>query len=66
MFDAIVIGAGPAGANAAILLSENGLKTAIIDEQRDAGGQVWRAKSTSILEAPKTDAGEQGDALREG
>ncbi|MCP5382824.1 MAG: FAD-dependent oxidoreductase [Kordiimonadaceae bacterium] len=65
MFDAIVIGAGPAGANAAILLSENGLKTALIDEQRDAGGQVWRAKSESILEASITDAGEQGDALRD-
>lgn len=65
MYDVIIIGAGPAGANAALETSAHGLKTLLIDEQRDAGGQVWRVKSKSILKAPKTETSEKGDALRE-
>ena len=42
-FDLIVIGAGPAGAEAAITAAEQGLSVALIDEQPVAGGQVWRA-----------------------
>jgi len=65
MFDVIVIGAGPAGANAAIETSRSGLKTLLIDEERDAGGQVWRKKSKSIVSAPISEASEKGDALRD-
>lgn len=64
MYDVTVIGAGPAGANAAIEVAKGGLKTLLIDEQPDAGGQVWRMKSKSILKAPKTEASIKGDALR--
>ena len=64
MFDVVIIGGGPAGVNAAIETSENNLKTLLIDEQPSAGGQVWREKSKSILNAPKTDASINGDALR--
>lgn len=64
MYDVVVIGAGPAGASAAIDVVKNDLKTLLIDEQRDAGGQVWRIKSKSILKAPTTEASEKGDALR--
>ena len=64
MYDVIVIGAGPAGSNAALETSAHGLNTLLIDEQRDAGGQVWRVKSKSILSAPKTETSEKGDALR--
>lgn len=41
--DVIVIGAGPAGANAALTASELGAKVVLLDEGRAAGGQVWRA-----------------------
>ncbi len=65
MIDVIVIGAGPAGANAALDAAGYGLKVLLIDEGRDAGGQVWRPKSTSIKKAPKTGAIVQGDTLRQ-
>lgn len=64
MYDVIVIGAGPAGATAAIEVHDYGLKTLLIDEGRDAGGQVWRPKSKSILSAPETDTTKQGNMLR--
>ena len=64
MYDVIVIGAGPAGANAAIEASSLGYSVLIIDEQGAAGGQVWRDKSSSITEAPKTETSIKGDALR--
>jgi thioredoxin reductase/bacterioferritin-associated ferredoxin len=41
--DVIVIGAGPAGAEAAIGAAEGGLAVTLLDEQGAAGGQVWRA-----------------------
>ncbi len=43
VFDAIVIGAGPAGAEAAITAAAHGRRVALVDEQPAAGGQVWRA-----------------------
>lgn len=64
MYDVIVIGAGPAGANAAIEASGLGFSVLLIDEQSSAGGQVWRDKSSSILEAPKTETSIKGDGLR--
>ena len=42
-FDAIVIGAGPAGTKAALAAAEAGLTVLLIDEGRAAGGQVYRA-----------------------
>jgi len=41
-YDAVVIGAGPAGMAAAIDLSAKGLKVAVFDEQQNPGGQVYR------------------------
>lgn len=41
--DLIIIGAGPAGASAAIAAAGLGLRTVVLDEQHAAGGQVWRA-----------------------
>ena len=51
--DLVIIGAGPAGINAAILAKENNLSTILIDDQNDLGGQVYRSigknfKSDSI------------------
>ena len=41
-FDLAVIGAGPAGMAAARQAAELGLRTAILDEQPRAGGQIYR------------------------
>lgn len=62
--DVVVLGAGPAGANAALTVAAAGLRVALIDEQPHPGGQVWRAKSESILCAPPTPESVAGDALR--
>lgn len=42
-YDAVIIGAGPAGAQAAITAASYGCRVALVDEQPAAGGQVWRA-----------------------
>lgn len=42
MRDLIVIGGGPAGARAALRASACGLSVLLVDENPDAGGQVWR------------------------
>lgn len=41
-FDAVVIGAGPAGLAAASRLAELGLDTIVLDEQFRLGGQIYR------------------------
>ncbi len=38
--DAIILGAGPAGAEAALTASARGLAVALVDEQPAAGGQI--------------------------
>ena len=63
-YDIAIIGAGPAGANAAIKASQLGCKVILLDEQRQAGGQVWRAKSAAITHAPETPETRAGNALR--
>lgn len=63
-FDVVVLGAGPAGANAALETARAGLKTLIVEEQHKAGGQVWRAKSSAIIKAPATPESKAGDTLR--
>ncbi|MCL4744427.1 MAG: FAD-dependent oxidoreductase [Burkholderiaceae bacterium] len=42
-FDLVVLGAGPAGASAAIAARRQGLRVAVVDEAQRAGGQVYRA-----------------------
>lgn len=56
MIDVAIIGAGPAGATAARLLADAGVTPLLIDDNREAGGQIWRAGSA--LQDPR------GDALR--
>ncbi len=41
-WDAVVIGAGPAGLNAACGMAEFGLRVALVDEQPAPGGQIYR------------------------
>ena len=42
-FDLVIIGAGAAGMAAAAAASALGLSTALVDEQRQPGGQIYRA-----------------------
>ncbi|MEJ8562118.1 NAD(P)/FAD-dependent oxidoreductase [Yoonia sp. GPGPB17] len=63
-YDIAVIGAGPAGANAAMTAARAGASVAVVDEQPKPGGQVWRAKSAAIVKAPATPETVLGDALR--
>ncbi|KAB0267223.1 NAD(P)/FAD-dependent oxidoreductase [Microvirga brassicacearum] len=42
-WDAIVVGAGPAGMAAATLLSQHKARTLLVDEQSAPGGQIYRA-----------------------
>ncbi|WP_297770546.1 FAD-dependent oxidoreductase [uncultured Roseovarius sp.] len=65
MCDIAVIGAGPAGANAALVASRHGLTVTLLDEQPKPGGQVWRAKSAAILDAPSTPESVAGGQLRQ-
>ncbi len=59
-FDLAVIGAGPAGAAAAIEAAQHGLSVALVDEQTAPGGQVYRAPVHSAVAA-----GAEGIRLRD-
>jgi len=65
--DVLVIGAGPAGARAALRAQACGLDVVLVDENHDAGGQVWRPIPSGFARAsgstPSTDA-RDGDAMR--
>jgi thioredoxin reductase/bacterioferritin-associated ferredoxin len=61
-FDVAVLGAGPAGAEAACVASDIGLSTVIIDEATAAGGQVYRAPAARSSRPDPHHA--EGDALR--
>lgn len=50
--DLAVIGAGPAGLAAAATAAECGLSVALYDEQRAAGGQIYRSIGASPLARP--------------
>jgi thioredoxin reductase/bacterioferritin-associated ferredoxin len=64
-FDLIVIGAGPAGGEAALAAASFGLTVALLDEGPEPGGQVWRAPRTKAAKAKAPDADRaRGDALR--
>ena len=45
-FDAVIIGAGPAGLGAAIVLAERQVRVLLLDEQPAPGGQIYRAIET--------------------
>ena len=56
-YDAVVIGAGPAGLAAAATAAEAGLSTLLLDENAGPGGQVWRAiASTPVTERDRLGA----------
>ena len=41
-FDVLVVGAGPAGLAAAVSAAHGGARVAVIDDNANAGGQIWR------------------------
>jgi thioredoxin reductase len=62
--DLIVIGAGPAGTNAALAAAAGGLSVILLDEAPTAGGQVWRAPWPGLTASPSEGESSKGDALR--
>lgn len=61
-FDVAILGAGPAGAEAACVAAELDLRTVVIDEAPAAGGQVYRAPAARSAQGDVHHA--EGDALR--
>ncbi len=61
-YDAIVIGAGPAGLACGAELAERGLDVAVLDEQAGPGGQIYR----NINNSPKNRLNILGADYREG
>lgn len=59
------MGAGPAGAHAAMRASALGLSVLLVDENHDAGGQVYRAlppgfvRGTNVVQSEEAVAGDQ-------
>ncbi|MCC6533533.1 MAG: FAD-dependent oxidoreductase [Burkholderiales bacterium] len=51
--DLVVVGAGPAGMAAAIRAAELGLRTIVLDEQAEPGGQIYRAIERVAREHPQ-------------
>jgi NADPH-dependent 2,4-dienoyl-CoA reductase/sulfur reductase-like enzyme len=51
-FDVVVIGAGPAGLNAARAGAQAGARVALVDDNPRVGGQVWRQGPRHAPQAP--------------
>lgn len=51
-FDLVIVGAGPAGLAAATTAAELGLRTAVIDEQAEPGGQIYRGIESVAARRP--------------
>jgi NADPH-dependent 2,4-dienoyl-CoA reductase/sulfur reductase-like enzyme len=63
-WDVLVIGAGPAGLNAASAAAENGLEVLLIDEQELPGGQIYRSVSAGNSQEHFLQAEDRQDGLR--
>ena len=53
-YDFVIIGAGPAGLAAALEAAKQKLSVLVLDEQPEAGGQIYRSISTTKLLRPET------------
>ncbi len=62
-YDLIVLGAGPAGSHAALMASQQGMRVVLLDEQMQAGGQIWRAPLYASGKASQETL--DGNAMRE-
>ena len=45
-YDVVVVGAGPAGIAATVRAAEGGARVALVDDNPDVGGQIWRNERT--------------------
>jgi NADPH-dependent 2,4-dienoyl-CoA reductase/sulfur reductase-like enzyme len=63
MYELAVIGAGPAGMEAAINASEAGVKTVVIDNYLQAGGQYYKALPTAFTVSQKSRMEKEGELL---
>ncbi|WP_216851260.1 NAD(P)/FAD-dependent oxidoreductase [Acidisphaera sp. L21] len=61
--DLVVVGAGPAGAAAAMQAAALGVRTVLLEDEAAAGGQVYRAPATT-RDMARSPERRQGDALR--
>lgn len=48
-FQAVIVGAGPAGLSSAVALARRGVEVAIVDDNLDIGGQVYRQPPPDFL-----------------
>lgn len=62
--DVVVLGAGPAGVNAAVAAARHGLKVVLVDQNHDAGGQVFRPMPPGFAPSGNSSATREGDELR--
>jgi octopine oxidase subunit A len=53
-YDLAIVGSGPAGLSAATLAAQLGASTIVLDEQREPGGQIYRAITSTPLQDRKT------------
>jgi len=63
--DLLVLGAGPAGMAAATQAAACGLSVTLLDEQGEAGGQVYRAAPAEFSPARPSPDATRGAALRQ-
>jgi NADPH-dependent 2,4-dienoyl-CoA reductase/sulfur reductase-like enzyme len=62
-YDLAVIGAGPAGMEAALIASQAGVRTVVIDSAPQAGGQYYKPLPEGFTAARKTAAERDGERL---
>jgi NADPH-dependent 2,4-dienoyl-CoA reductase/sulfur reductase-like enzyme len=53
VYDIAIVGAGPAGMAAAITSAKLGLRTLVLDEQPEPGGQIYRALGSNARNQPR-------------
>src|SRR6218665_2639249 len=53
-FALIIVGAGPAGLSAALTAARHGLAVVVVDEQHDAGGQIFRQPPPTFCSPPSS------------
>ena len=62
--DLVVVGAGPAGLEAAIAAAEGGLSVLVLDERSAPGGQYFKPPSAASRRRPDDRQHHQGEVLR--
>ena len=53
--DIIIVGAGPAGLNAAVVANKNGANVVVLDEREETGGQYYKPRTVGYRGSTKED-----------